>query len=191
MIRINLLVPQRARYLRVRRLGRNELYGVIAIILVGGILCGVWGNRLEAQRLNLESHKQQKLNALAHVKTEMVRMQKVTDRQKDLQETVRAYQAIKSYHNVPTMVLDVVSKELSPFSLWLTHIHMDDMRILLEGEGLEKSDVPRFIKRMQTHHTFRHIQLVEIQGRTGERPSPFHFAVSMHIVPDHGYEGTI
>jgi len=184
-------VSQRARYLRAQRLRRAELYVIIALILVGGILGGIWGHRLEAQRVTLESQKQQRLEALAHLETEMVRIQNITDRKKELQKTVRAYQAIKTSHMVPTLVLDIVSKELTPFSLWLTHIQLDNMDILLEGEGLEKTDIPRFIKRMQGNHEFQHIRLVEIQARLGERTPQFHFAVTMEIVPDHLYERTI
>ena len=191
MIRINLVVSQRARYLRAQRARRNELYVVIALILLGGIIGGVWGMHLEGQRVILESQKRQRLEALAYLQTELVELQNRTDRKKKLEETIRAYQAMTVNHMVPTMVLDIVSKELTPFSLWLTHIQLDNREILLEGEGLDKTDIPRFIKSMQETHEFQHIRLVEIQGRLGERIPQFHFAVTMQILPDQVYDRTI
>jgi type IV pilus assembly protein PilN len=166
MVRIN-LIP--VRQVKKREVGRQQLVGFGALIIVGMALNYLWFSHVqegvERQQANV-AKLQREISALDAAIGEV---NQITKEKKDLEDKLKVLDTLKRKRAGPVKVMDSLA-QLMPAHVWLTSMDEKGGAVQLQGLGMTNDDVAEFMRELKKSQYFSNIVLKKVSLQTTQGP---------------------
>ena len=178
MIAINLLRRTLANEQAQRRRcqGGAALGLLILISLV--TVCGVVWTNLDQSLDQLHKQKEQKLAQLVKEERLQGQVEELHRQTADLRTWSQQIAHVAVQHRQSIQLLDVVSHNLDPLSLWLTRLDLETKRVRLMGVAESRADIVQFAHDLKRDGLFQDVTVLEA-GRTSEESAGYSFTMNL------------
>jgi Tfp pilus assembly protein PilN len=176
MIKINLAPPPTKRRVAVAVPGFNLgiLFGVLSLVLLGGLGAWWWLVSAEVARLTREISENQKEEArLRAVIAEGQRFKRLKE---ELERRVNAIELVTRSQTRPVYLLDAVA-DLLPRDLWLTRMEEKGPQLRFAGTTFSSVALAEFMANLKASGKFKDVDLLESRQDLTKSPRLITFEV--------------
>jgi type IV pilus assembly protein PilN len=178
MIKINLAPPPRERKRAQRAQAQVNLglvFGLLLVLLVGGIGVYWWVLSAETARLGREIAQQQQ--ELERLRLVIAEGQRVKREKEELERRVNAIEAVARLQTRPVYLIDALA-DMLPKDLWLTRMEEKGHLLRLAGTSFSTTAIADFMANLKASGRFVDVDLVEHKQDLTKSPRTITFEVS-------------
>ncbi len=181
MIRIN-LAPSTVRrrrgpsfQLRLPSVGLGMVFGIVYLLLVGGV--GAYWWTLSSHEARLIEDIAQKNKELTTLKATIAQESKLKDQLADLKKRAQVLEELTQRRERYLKVVDAFA-DVVPRDLWITRLEENGVLLRLSGSAFTTSAVSDLMANLRSSGKFKDVDLVVSRQDFSKTPSPVTFEVT-------------
>lgn len=178
MIKINLAPPterRRSPGMPGAGIHLGLVFGVLGLLLVGGIAAGWWSLSAHVARLTREIDDEQR--EVDRLKTVIVEHQRFRRDKEDLERRVNAIEAVAQNQTLPVYLLDAVAGVV-PADVYLTRMEEKARQVRFAGVASSTTALSDFMANLNASGKFKDVDLIESRQDLTKTPRAVTFEVS-------------
>ncbi len=166
MVRIN-LIP--VRQVKKREVGRQQLVGFAALVVVGFVGNILWSRSVE-DGVDRQQQSIQKLQRdIAALDAAIGEVNQITKDKKDLEDKLKVLDTLKKKRVGPVKVMDALA-QLMPQHVWITSMDEKGGSVQIQGLGMTNDDVAELMRELKKSQLFSNIVLKKVSALSVQGP---------------------
>jgi Tfp pilus assembly protein PilN len=179
MIRINLAPPRARRGARapltLPRIHLGIVFGVVAILLAGGL--GMYGRSLRLEEQRLAAEVEAGTRELGAFKTTVGQAAKLKEQLADLRARLASIEVLAKDQGRPLLLIDAFADAV-PADLWITGLEEKGAMLRVTGSAYSTTAVANFMAALRASRRFRDVDITLSRRDVAKTPSLVDFEVT-------------